>query len=569
MRLRLPAEFAAAQREAHADWRARDGTRRLLERDASLWTGGDEARWLGWLDAPAAGGADLPLWSELAVDARAGGFRHALVLGMGGSSLAPEVQRASLAAGPGAPQLHVLDSIHPDQVAAVERSIDPAATLYVVASKSGSTLEPNLLMARFLEVAGGVLGEREAARRFLAITDPGSALERLARRLGFRRIVPGEPSIGGRFSALSPFGLVPAALMGIAVDEWLARAAALAAACRGAEPARNPGVALGLLLAGAAARGRDKLTLVVHPGLAALGVWLEQLIAESTGKGGRAVLPIEGEPLGGPGVYGADRLFVAIRLAGELGDGVDERLDELVAAGHPVAEIDVAAPLDLGAEFYRWEFATAVAGAAMGVNPFDQPDVEAAKVEARRLSAEVETTGALPAEEPFWEGDGCALFGEAEAARRLLAGAGRRPGLGALLRAHFERARPGGYAALLLFCPMTGETLETSARLRRAVRDQRRVATSVGFGPRYLHSTGQAHKGGPGDGVFLVVTDEPGADLPVPGQRLTFGQAIAAQARGDAGVLERRGRAVLRVHFAGPAAGHLPALAEALEEELR
>ena len=569
MRLRIPAALAAAHREALADWRERDGTRRLLERDASLWTGGDEARWLGWLDAPAAAGADLPLWSELAADARTGGFRHALVLGMGGSSLAPEVQRAALPRGPGAPELLVLDSIHPDQVAAVERRIDPAATLFVVASKSGSTLEPNLLMARFLEVAAGAVGEREAPRRFVAITDPGSALDRLARQRGFRRIVPGEPSIGGRFSALSAFGLAPAAFQGIAVDEWLARAAALAAACRGDDPARNPGVALGLLLTAAAACRSDKLTLVSHPALAALGAWLEQLVAESTGKSGRGVLPFEGERLAAPDLYGDDRLFVAIRLGGALGAGDEARLDALAAAGHPVAELDVAEPLDLGAEFYRWELATAVAGAAMRVNPFDQPDVESAKVEARRLTAEVEETGALPAEVPFWEGEGCALFAPEKAAQLLAAGAGRRARLATLLRAHFDRVRPGGYAALLLFCPLAEETLAAAARLRGAVRDARRVATSVGFGPRYLHSTGQAHKGGPEGGVFLVITDEPSADLPVPGQRLTLGQAIAAQARGDAEVLARRGRPVLRVHLSGPAASRLPALVAAAEEGLR
>jgi transaldolase/glucose-6-phosphate isomerase len=569
MKLRLPAALAAGHRDALSAWRGRGGTRRLLEHDASLWTGGDEARWLGWLDAPSAAGADLPLWSELGADARTGGFRHALVLGMGGSSLAPEVQRAALPRGPGHPEILVLDSIHPDQVAAVGRCIDPAATLVVVASKSGSTLEPNLLMEHFLERVAGAIGAPEAARRFVAITDPGSALDRLARGRGFRRVVPGEPSIGGRFSALSPFGLVPAALQGIPADEWLARAASLAAACRGDDPARNPGAALGLLLAAAAATGRDKLTLVAHPQLAPLGAWLEQLVAESTGKNGRAVLPCEGEPLGAPAIYGVDRLFVAIRLAGALGAGDDARLDALAAAGHPVAELDVASPLDLGAEFYRWEFATAVAGAELGVNPFDQPDVESAKAEARRLTAEVERTGALPAERAFWEGGGCALFAPEEQARVLLAGAGRRPGLGALLRAHFDRLRPGDYAALLLFCPMVDENLAAAARLRAAVRDARHVATSVGFGPRYLHSTGQAHKGGPDKGVFLVITDEPAADLPVPGQRLTFGQALAAQARGDAEVLARLGRRVLRVHLPGPAASRLPELVAAATEFLR
>jgi transaldolase/glucose-6-phosphate isomerase len=554
VKLRLPAELERVSRASVASWREGDGTRRLFARDASLWTGGDEASWLGWLDAPAAARGALPLWSEIAATAR--GFEHALLLGMGGSSLAPEVQRASLGAEPGHPRLTVLDSIHPDAVAAAEASIDPARTLVVVASKSGGTLEPSLLMARLLATVTRTVGETEAPRRFLAITDPGSALERFARERGFLRVVHGDPTIGGRFSALSPFGLVAAAIQGVPVGRWIARAEAKAAACRAGDPAHNPGVALGLLLAAAAAAGRDKLTLVAHPSIRELGAWLEQLVAESTGKRGLGVLPFDGEPLGPPAVYGDDRLFVALRLGGELGPGDAARLDALADAGQPVAELDLADPLDLAAEFYRWEIATAVAGARLGVHPFDQPDVEAAKVEARRLAGEIGRTGSLPSETALAVDEGLSVFGS---------GVATGAGVDALLAAHLDRLGAGDYFALLAFVPMSEATLTAAARIRRAVRDRRRVATSVGFGPRYLHSTGQAHKGGPPSGVYLVVTDTAAADLAVPGQRLTFGQAIAAQARGDAAVLEARGRRVLRVHLDEPAADGLGRLAARIE----
>lgn len=553
MKLRLPAALERDVRASAAAWREADGTGRLFARDATLWTGGDEASWLGWLDAPATARAAAPLWAEIAAEAR--GFEHALLVGMGGSSLAPEVQRASLGTEPGHPRLIVLDSIHPDAVAAAEAAIDPAKTVVVVASKSGGTLEPNLLMARLLVTVARAVGESEAPRRFVAITDPGSALERFATERGFLRIVHGDPSIGGRFSALSPFGLVAAAVQGVPVGRWIARAEAKAAACRVDDPAHNPGVALGLLLAAAAAAGRDKLTLVAHPSIRELGAWLEQLVAESTGKGGVGVLPFDGEPLGPPAVYGDDRLFVALRLGGELGPGDGARLDALADAGEPVVELDLGDPLDLAAEFYRWEIATAVAGARLGVHPFDQPDVEAAKIEARRLADEIERTGALPAERALASGDGLSLFASSD-------GDGS---VDALLSAHLDRLSAGDYFALLAFVPMSEPTLAATARIRRAVRDRRRVATSVGFGPRYLHSTGQAHKGGPASGVYLVVTDTPAADLAVPGQKLTFGQAIAAQARGDAAVLAARGRRVLRVHLDAPAASGLERLAAKIE----
>jgi transaldolase / glucose-6-phosphate isomerase len=566
LRTRLPAALAGAFGAACERWRRRDGTRRLFARDAGLWTGADEASWLGWLDAPRAAHAALATYETLARDGRSS--RHALVLGMGGSSLAPELQRAALGSSAGHPQLVVLDSIHPDQVAACEAGLDLASTLVVVASKSGSTLEPNLLLAHFEARLAAAVGGAEAPRRLVAITDPGSSLERLARERGFRHVVAGEPSIGGRFSALSPFGLVPAALQGIDLEGWLATAVAMSERCRDDEAETNPGVALGLLLAVAAAAGRDKLTLVTHPRLALLGVWLEQLLAESTGKLGRGILPFAGEPLAAPERYGDDRLFVALRLGGELARGDDERLDALAAAGHPVVELDLAAPLALAGELYRWEIATAAAGAELGVNPFDQPDVEAAKVAARRLAAEIERTGELPPEAPFGEDDAMALFAPESEVRALRAAAGARPRAVDFLRAHLARLAPGDYFALLAFCPLSEPAAAAARRLRSAVLSASGVATSVGFGPRYLHSTGQAHKGGPASGVFLVVGDVPRRDLTVPGQQLSFAQAIAAQARGDFDVLTGRGRRALRVELRGAGDDLLPVLAGRVEEAL-
>lgn len=563
MKRRLTPELERAWTTEAEEWKRAGGTRRLWTHDPSLWTGTEEDRWLGWLAAPVAAAARAELWREIGDDAA--GFAYAVVLGMGGSSLAPEVQRAACGRVAGRPELAVLDSIHPDQIAACEAGLDLASTLVVIASKSGSTLEPNLLLARFLERIGAAVGAESAPGRFVAITDPGSKLEALARERGFRRVVAGEPTIGGRFSALSPFGLVPAAIQGVDLGAWLPAAQKMAAACREDAPERNPGVALGLLLGAAARQGRDKLTLVVHPDLGPLGAWLEQLVAESTGKRRRAVLPLDGEPLAGRDVYGRDRLFVALRRGGELAPGDSEKLAALVASGQPALDLDLAGPLELGAEFFRWEVATAVAGALLAVNPFDQPDVEAAKVEARRLAEEIERAGALPEETPLAEGDGWTLHAPAGQTGTLRSAAGPRPTAQDLLRVHLSRLGRGDYFALLAFCPMADETLAAATKLRVAVRDARRVATSVGFGPRYLHSTGQAHKGGPDTGVYLLVTDEPRQDLPIPGQRATFGQAIAAQALGDYAVLAARGRRILRVHLHGPAAERLPALAAAVE----
>jgi len=548
MNARLSPELRAAFTRAALDWMEGRKTARIWAQDAALWTGRDEGHWLGWLDAPEREAARLGNYAELARVAAHRGVRDVLLLGMGGSSLGAEVLRRSFGEIPGSPRLHVLDSTHPDQVRACAERIDPPRTWVVVASKSGSTVEPNLLLSFFLERFGAELGENAAAR-FIAISDPGSALDKLAREKRFLALVPGEPAIGGRFSALSPFGLVPAALLGIDLPRYVELAADLAADCREPKVLENPGVALGLTLGVAAEAGRDKLTLILAPEIAALGAWLEQLIAESTGKLGKVILPVDGELLAPPNWYGMDRLFVVVRYAGRLPEGQEDVVTKLLFAGLPVVELDCADLASLGAEFFRWEFAVAVAGAHLGLNPFDQPDVEAAKIAARKLTQQVEETGALPRESPFYAEHGVELFADKDEAAALFLATDERS-LRGILAAHLDRARPGDYVALCAFLEMSPENEAAMAELRNAISKTTGVATTLGFGPRFLHSTGQAHKGGPATGLFLQFTDKPTADLQVPHQRLTFGQVIASQARGDFEVLTARGRRVLRIHLA-------------------
>lgn len=557
-RFQLPAPLEAAAAAAAETWDRRDSTRRLWSKDASLWTGGDEDRWLGWLtvaEEEAARAAELEAWSA---DVRRDGFADALLLGMGGSSLAPEVMRATFGRLAGAPDFHVLDSTDPAEVRSVERRLDLARTLVIVASKSGTTLEPEILREYFFARMKAATGPG-AGQRFVAITDPGSALQRVAERDGFRGIFLGVPSIGGRYSALSPFGLVPGAIMGIDLARWLATSIRMVDACRERSARANPGVQLGLVLGEAARMGRDKLTLVGSPALGALGAWLEQLVAESTGKNGQAIIPVDGEALGPPDVYGADRVFVAFAMAGEPESGPNAALDRLAAAGHPVVQIEVRGPYALGQEFFRWEMATAVAGALLGINPFDQPDVEASKVATRALTAAYESTGRLPDETPLFEGDGLKIF----------AGTGREagPGISAdphgaagWLRAHLDRIGAGDYFALLAYVERNRRHEAILQRIRHRVRDRHHVATCLGFGPRFLHSTGQAYKGGPPTGVFLQVTCDDAEDLPVPGRRFTFGVVKAAQARGDFAVLVERGRRALRIHLGADVAAGLERL---------
>ena len=543
------------------DWRTHGKQRRLWNRDATLWTGADEDRWLGWLNCVARQRSDVERLETFAQEVRRDGFRHVLLLGMGGSSLAPEVMRTTFGVIPGSPELHVLDSTVPAQVEAVSHAIDLRRTLFIVASKSGGTLEPNVLTDYFTDQVSRAVGADDAGRRFVAITDPNSPLQHRAERAGFRAVFHGEPSIGGRYSALSNFGLVPAALMGIDVRSVLDRAALMVQSCTaGVPPEVNPGVRLGLVIGSLAKAGRDKLTLVCSPSLRALGAWIEQLLAESTGKRGRGVVPIDAEVLGPSDVYGDDRLFVSVRLDGE--DEHDAALAALEAAGQPVVRISLADRLDIGQEFFRWEMATAVAGALLDINPFDQPDVEASKAATRALTEAFEKTGALPDETPVLEDGGLRLFSAADDRTAATSGAA------ACLAVHIGRLRPGDYFAINAYVERNAGNERELQAIRHAVRDAKQVATTLGFGPRLLHSTGQLHKGGQNAGVFLHVTSDDARDVTIPGRTYGFGAVKYCQAQGDFEVLAARGRRVLRVHLGADVAAGLRALRETVTRGL-
>jgi glucose-6-phosphate isomerase len=522
MTVRGPLEFLSEWRAALASWDDRRGTPRIWEGDASLWTGGGEASWLGWTRLAEAPEDDLRRLESRLAEAVPAGVDRVLLLGMGGSSLAAEVIAATVSAGQRTRAIEILDSTEPTTVSGALATTDWNRTMIVVASKSGTTLEPSILFCVAFEASSDALGREAAAQRVVAITDPHSALSAEAERLGAAAVIHGLPTVGGRYSALSPFGLVPASLMGVDLVAFLAPARAKAAACR--KPSQsNPGVQLGVFLGLAARSGRDKCTLILGDDLAALGPWIEQLVAESTGQNGVVVLPIVGETLGDPATYGEDRAFVHVRSSTDAG-ARDAAVSALADAGHPVFIIESATARNVTAEFFRWEFATAVAGSVLGVNPFDQPDVEAAKVAARALTDAFERDGTLPADDES----------------------------GPDLRRVLESVSPPSYVALLSFLPSTPNVKGVLQRIRAKVRDSRHVATSVGVGPRYLHSTGQAFKGGPATGVFVLLTCDAPVDVAVPGRRLTFGAVAAAQAAGDRRVLRERGRPVVHLHLRGP-----------------
>jgi transaldolase/glucose-6-phosphate isomerase len=565
----LPPDLAADLAARLGAWDAEGGTHRLFAGDSALWTGRDEASWLGWLGVIEAQLEDLSPLLALRDEVKREGFSHALLLGMGGSSLCPEVWKETFGRVPGFPELFVLDSTDPAQVRAAEARVDLSKTLFIVSSKSGSTLEPNVFKAYFFDRVKKVLGEAKAASRFLAITDPGSSLEKEAEADGFRDVFAGVKSIGGRYSALSNFGMVPAAVMGLDVERLLDEAERMQAACAPGVPAvENPGLVLGTILGLAANRGRDKLTLVASPGIHDLGAWLEQLIAESTGKEGKGIIPVDRERPAAPEAYGDDRLFAYLRLEDAPDAAQDAAMDAIEKAGKAVVRIRVATKYDLAEEFVRWEIATAIAGAVMRMNPFDQPDVEASKIATRALTDEYEKKGTLPGEAPFFEGEGVKLFADPGNAKALKEAARPASSLTALLKAHLDRLGAGDYFGLLAYVPMTAEHEATLQAARHRVRDRKRVATCLGFGPRFLHSTGQGYKGGPNSGVFLQVTCDDAQDLAVPGKSYTFGVVKAAQARGDFQVLAERQRRALRVHLGPDVAAGLHTLVAAVEKAL-
>jgi transaldolase / glucose-6-phosphate isomerase len=548
-RLCLGDGLKSASAKAVEGWRASGAIRRLWAHDKSVWSNADEDRWLGWLRIVEDERAKAADYAAFAGWVKERGFTDAVVLGMGGSSLGPEVLAETFGHREGFPRLRILDSTNPDEVRAVEAAVNLPATLFIVASKSGSTLEPNVFRDYFLARMKAVVGDR-AGTHFVAVTDPGSAMEKAAEADGFAKIFHGVPQIGGRYSVLSAFGLVPAAAIGIDVAEFLDVARIMVRSCGPAvPPAQNPGVLLGTALGTAAnTEGRDKVTIIASPGIASFGAWAEQLIAESTGKQGKGLIPIDGEPIDVPAVYGRDRFFVYLRLDGFADLQQDEAVRNLEREGHPVARITLETVEQLPQEFFRFEMATAVAGAVLGINPFDQPDVEASKIETKKLFEAAEASGALPAETPLFEDDTIALYADPRNAEALPQAA---EGLEAAIRAQFARMSDGDYLALLAYVARSEGHRAVLQRARIAVRDKRRVATCLEFGPRFLHSTGQAYKGGPDSGVFLQITADPTEDLAIPGRKLGFGTVVAAQARGDFAVLAERGRRALRIHIKG------------------
>jgi transaldolase/glucose-6-phosphate isomerase len=564
----LPAAFNTAVNEALEDWRRHGKIRRLWAGDAVLWTGKDEPDWLGWLTIVGEQRTRLDQLRAFAEEVRAADFRHVLLLGMGGSSLGPEVLAETFGRQSYAPELLVLDSTDPAQIREFERRIDPARTLFIVSSKSGSTLEPNVLQQYFSERVRQAVGEEQAGRHFIAITDPGSAMQKVAERDQFRHIFFGKPSIGGRYSVLSDFGMVPAAAMSLDLSRLLeATTAMVRSCCASAPPADNPGVVLGAIMGTFARSGRDKVTIVASPAIAGLGAWLEQLLAESTGKQGKGLIPVDGEPLGPPDVYGDDRLFAYLRLDRDVDVAQDQAMVALEAAGQPVVRIEIADRYQIGQEFFRWEIATAVAGSIIGIDPFDQPDVEASKVRTRELTSVYERDGALPEETPVFEGDGFKLLADPANASALRT-AGEPGSVASYLKRHLDRLGPGDYCALLAYVARNKAHHEQLQAIRRLIRDRKRVATCLGFGPRFLHSTGQAYKGGPNSGVFLQITCDDGTDLEVPGQKYSLGVVKAAQARGDFEVLAARSRRALRVHLRADIQAGLGTLEHAVRQAL-
>ena len=541
----LPENLEKAARETLREWQEENKIARIWAKDASVWTDDDEAKWLGWLDSVEAELGKVQEYKDFTEDVKSAGFTDVLLMGMGGSSLCPEVLSVTF----GVKNFHVLDSTVPAQIKAIESKLDLEKTLFIVASKSGSTLEPNTFKQYFFERVSEKVGKENAGKQFVAITDPNSKMQKVAESDGFRKIFFGNAEIGGRFSALSPFGMTAAAAMGLDVEDFLRRASKMVADCKTEFADGNAGALLGVILGVCQTHGRDKLTIFTSPEIYDVGAWLEQLIAESTGKQDVSIIPVDREPLLEIEDYSDDRIFAYLKLKDSKENHLDEKIDALASLGHPVVKIELAEKENLGQEFFRWEFATAVAGAIMQINPFNQPDVESAKIEARKITEKYEETGELPAESPIFEGDGVKLFTSVSYAESLEKGIEGDKSLKKYIESHLAHLQENDYFALLAYIEMNAEHEELLTQIREKVLLKKLTATCLGFGPRFLHSTGQAYKGGANSGVFLQITSDDAEDFEVPGQKYTFGVVKAAQARGDFQVLLDRERRALRVHL--------------------
>ena len=555
----LPENLQKIVRETMDEWKKEDKIFRLWSKDASVWTDDDEGKWLGWLDIVEEELKDAEKYPEIAEDTK--DFSDIVLLGMGGSSLCPEV----LAETFGKKQFHILDSTVPAQIKTLEGKLDLEKTLFIVASKSGSTLEPNVFKQYFFTKVSEKVGAENAGKQFIAITDPDSKLQKVAENDDFRNTFFGDPSIGGRFSALSVFGMIPGAIMGLDVVDFLERAMEMVRACKSHVPKENPGAVLGTILGVCQTNGRDKLTIFTSEELYDVGAWLEQLLAESTGKQGISIIPVDREPLQPVENYSGDRVFAYLKLKDSGDNSLDEKLDALESNGHPVVRIELADKMNLGQEFFRWEFATAVAGSIMNINAFNQPDVEAAKIEAKKLTEEYEEKGELPKETPFYEADGIKLFSSDEYAEQLNKYIEGDKSLEKYLEAHLAHLQENDYFAILAYIERDEENEKLLQSIREKVLESKLVATCLGFGPRFLHSTGQAYKGGSNEGVFLQITSEDAEDFDVPDQKYTFGVVKAAQARGDFQVLLDRDRRALRVHLGADVKKELETLNNLIE----
>lgn len=545
----LLGKFEEAVKAELASLTGKDFSKRLWQKDSSLWSGKDEGEWLGWLDIVKEQMSNLPALQEFAREVQAKTFKHAVLLGMGGSSLCVEVMRQTFGKQDGFPTMLVLDSVVPAQVQSVREKIDPAQTVFIVASKSGSTTEPNVLCQYFFEECKKATGDK-AGEHFIAITDPGSSMEKRAQELKFWKIFHGVASIGGRFSALSNFGMVPAALMGLDLKSIIGHADAMAHACASdVAPSANPGILLGTILGVLAKRTKDKVTIVTSPAVQSLGTWLEQLIAESTGKDGKGIIPIASETLMDTNEYGSDRLFVYIRLASSADARQDAKIEALEKSGQAVVRIDMPDLNHLGAEFFRWEIATATGGSILGINAFNQPNVQESKDFTKEFLAEFEEEGYLPENKLLLSDAGFELFADDDNAKMLKAGVPGKGSLGAYLQAHLAQIRPGDYFAINAYIECSPHFESKLQRIRDHIMTKYKIATTVGFGPRFLHSTGQLHKGGPNSGVFLQITADEKADLDIPGEKYSFAVLKEAQALGDFKALSTRKRRLMRLHL--------------------
>ncbi len=539
----LPEDLENAVQTQFDEWKKENKIARVWAKDASVWTNDDEAKWLGFLDVVETELNDLQKYRDFAEDVK--DFSDIVLLGMGGSSLCPEVFSITF----GIKNFHILDSTVPAQIKTLESKIDLANTLFIVASKSGSTLEPNTFKQYFYKRVSEVVGEENAGKQFVAITDPNSKMQQVAERDNFRNIFFGNPEIGGRFSALSVFGMIPASAMGINVENFLQQTDEMITACRIETPSENPGAILGTILGVCQTNGRDKLTIFTAPEIYDVGAWLEQLIAESTGKDDISIIPVDREPIQSAASYGDDRIFVYLKVKNGDIDSQTLAFQKIENSGQPTIKIEIENAYQLGQEFFRWEFATAVAGSIMRINPFNQPDVESAKIEAKKLTEEYEVKGKLPNEFPFYEEDGIKLFTSERYAAELNESTNGERTLKRFLEEHLFNVERTDYFALLGYVEMNAENETLLQAIRTRVLEINLIATCLGFGPRFLHSTGQAYKGGANNGVFLQITSDDAEDLQVPDQTYTFGIVKAAQARGDFQVLLDRKRRALRVHL--------------------